>query len=67
MKILSFVVQSASCERLHSAFGNYITKQRNSLSSSKEHYLAQVKRNVNFLDEKDKIDKNSKQEKETYN
>ena len=63
MKILSFVIQIASCERFFSAFGNYITKQRNSLCSSKVHYLTQVKRHVNLLDEKDKIDKNPKRKK----
>ena len=50
-KIFSFVVQSATCERLFSSFGNLITKQRNCLSSQNAHYLTQVKRNVKIMEE----------------
>jgi len=52
-KVLSFIVQTATCERLFSAFWNFITKKRNRLSSDKAHYLTQVKRQVNRLDEID--------------
>ena len=48
-KILSFIVQSATCERLFSTFGNFMTKKRNRLSSKKMHFLTQVKRKVNKL------------------
>ena len=50
-KLFSFVVQSATCERLFSSFGNLITKQRNRLSSESAHYLTQVKRNVKIMEE----------------
>ena len=50
MKILYFVVQTATCERLFSAFGNFITKQRNRMHSKTTHYLTQVKRSVADLD-----------------
>lgn len=44
--ILTIVVQTATCERLFSAFGLFATKKRNKLHSKKVHYLAQVKRSV---------------------
>ena len=50
-KLFSFAVQSATCERLFSSFGNLITKQRNSLSSESAHYLTQVKHNVKIMEE----------------
>ena len=50
-KLFSFAVQSATCERLFSSFGNLITKQRNRLSSENAHYLTQVKRNVQIMEE----------------
>jgi hypothetical protein len=39
-------VQTATCERLFSAFQDILTKKRNRLHSKKVHYLAQVKRFV---------------------
>ena len=52
-KILSFIVQTATCERLFSSFGNFITKKRNRLALEKAHYLMQIKREVNRLDDKE--------------
>ena len=49
--MISLEPQSAMCERLFSAFGNFKSKKRNRLSSTKMHYLAQVKRNVQVMDE----------------
>ena len=62
-KILSFVVQSATCERLFSSFGNLITKQRNCLSSQNAHYLMQVKRNVKILEENMELSQEKKKQK----
>lgn len=50
--VLSIVVQTATCERLFSTFGNFATKKRNKLHSEKVHNLAQVKRAVAVMDEK---------------
>ena len=44
--VLSIAVQTATCERLFSQFGQIHTKRRNRLKSSKTHYLAQVRQNV---------------------
>ena len=46
-KILSFIVQTATCKRLFSSFGNFITKKRNHSASDKAHYLTQMKREEN--------------------
>ena len=62
-KILSFVVQSASCERLFSSFGNLITKHRNCLSSENAHYLTQVKRNVQIFEENKEFSYEKKKKK----
>ena len=51
IRMISLEPQSATCERLFSAFGNFKSKKRNRLSSTKMHYLAQVKRNVQVMDE----------------
>ncbi len=50
--------QSATCERLFSAFGNFKSKMRNRLSTTKMHYLAQVKRNVQLKGEQETIIRN---------
>ena len=62
-KLLSFVVQSASCERLFSSFGNLITKDRNRLSSENAHYLTQVKRNVKIFEENTEFSNEKKKKK----
>jgi len=56
-------VQSATCERLFSSFGNLITRQRNCLSSQNAHYLTQVKRNVKIMEESMESNRNKKKKK----
>ena len=53
MFVLSLAVQSATCERLFSAFGNFSTKRRNRLHSKKVHMLAKIRREVLVMDEKE--------------
>ena len=50
--LLSIVAQTATCERLFSTLGNFGSKKRNKLHPEKMHYLAQVKRSVAVMDEK---------------
>jgi len=49
--LLCLAVQSATCERLLSAFGNFSTKKRNRLYLKKVYMLAQIKQEVLVMDE----------------
>jgi len=62
-KLLSFIVQTATCERLFSTFGNFVTKKRNRLSSENIHFLTHVKRKVNQLDDKEKFSEDANKKK----
>jgi hAT family C-terminal dimerisation region len=59
--VLCLAVQSATCERLFSEFGNFSTKKRNRLHSKRVHMLAQIKREVLVMDEKEAATSTEKQ------
>lgn len=55
LKVLSAVVQSATCERLFSSFLWFHSKRRNRLAAKKVFYSSEAKRSVQHKDEEEEL------------